>query len=195
MKTTPIRDQRFPGDPLAVIKELAQEVKAKGIGRIDGNVYIDASLLPDGAREGGTDVVMSSIIVNDNVIDLVCKPGARVGDPVEPSISPQTSYIHFTNNIKTGPAESKLTFGADDPASNPDGTLTIALSGNIPLGLKPQTAAVPVPSPTQFATVALREALTSAGIQIKPKKGEEAVKDFQRFQKFYQPEFQVAEHV
>ena len=43
--------------------------------------------------------------------------------------------------------------------------------------------------------MALREALTSAGIQIKPKKGEDAVKDFKRFQKFYQPEFQVAEHV
>ena len=185
----------LPGDPLAVIKELAQQVKAKGIGKIDGNVYIDASLLPDGAREGGTEIVMSSIIVNDNVIDLVCKPGAKVGDPVELSISPQTSYIHFTNNIKTGPAESRPAFGADDPTSNPDGTLTIALSGNIPLGLKPQTAAVPVPSPTQFATVALREALTSAGIQIKPQKGEDAVKDFKRFQKFYQPEFQVAEHV
>jgi PBP4 family serine-type D-alanyl-D-alanine carboxypeptidase len=185
----------LPGDPLAVIKELAQQVKTKGIRKIEGNVYVDASLLPDGAREGGTDVVMSSIIVNDNVIDLVGKPGAKVGDPVELSISPQTPYIHFTNAIKTGAAESKLAFDADDPSSNPDGTLTIALSGSIPLGLKPQTAAVPVPSPTQFATAVLREAITSAGIQIKPKKGEDAVKDFKGFQKFYRPEFQVAEHV
>jgi D-alanyl-D-alanine carboxypeptidase (penicillin-binding protein 4) len=67
----------LPGDPLAVIKELASKRKAKGIRKIEGNVCVDASLLPDGAREGGTDVVMSSIIVNDNVIDLVGKPGAK----------------------------------------------------------------------------------------------------------------------
>jgi len=185
----------LPGDPLAVIKELAQQVKSKGIRKIEGNVYVDASLLPDGAREGGTEVVMSSIIVNDNVIDLVGKPGAKVGELVALSISPQTSYIHFTNNIKTGPAESKLAFDADDPTNNPDGTLTIVLSGNIPLGLKPQTAAVAVPSPTQFATMALREAITSAGIQIKPQKGQDALKDFKKFQKLYQPEYQVAEQV
>lgn len=185
----------LPGDPLAVIKELAQQAQAKGIRKIEGNVYVDASLLPDGAREGGTDVVMSSIIVNDNVIDLVGKPGAKAGEPAQLSISPQTSYVRFTNNIKTGGAESKLTFDSDDPSTNPDGTLTIALNGNIPLGLKPQTAAVSVPAPTQFATVVLREAIASAGIQIKPKNDEDAVKDFKRFQKYYQPEYQVAEHV
>jgi PBP4 family serine-type D-alanyl-D-alanine carboxypeptidase len=185
----------LPGDPLAVIKEFAQQVKAKGIRKIEGDVYVDVSLLPDGAREGGTDVVMSSIIVNDNVIDLVGRPGAKVGEPVELSISPTTLYVHFTNGIKTGTAESKLAFNTDDPSTNPDGTLTIALNGNIPLGLKPQTAAIPVPSPTQFATVVLREAIASAGIQIKPRKDEDAVKDFKRFQKFYQPEYQVAEHV
>ena len=185
----------LPGDPLAVIKELAQQAKAKGIRKIEGNVYVDASLLPDGAREGGTDVVMSSIIVNDNVIDLVGKPGAKAGEPAQLSISPQTSYVRFTNNIKTGSAESKLAFDSDDTSTNPDGTLTIALNGNIPLGLKPQTEAVSVPAPTQFATVVLREAIASAGIQIKPKKDEDAVKDFKRFHKFYQPEYQVAEHV
>lgn len=185
----------LPGDPLAVIKEFAQQVKAKGIRKIAGNVYVDASLMPDGAHEGGTDVVMSSIIVNDNVIDLVGKPGAKVGEPAELSASPQTSYLHFTNAIKTGASDSKLAFDAGDPTTNPDGTVTMILSGNIPLGLKPQTAAIPVPSPTQFATAVLREAITSAGIQIKPKKGEDAVKDFKKFQKFYQPEYQVAEHL
>jgi PBP4 family serine-type D-alanyl-D-alanine carboxypeptidase len=185
----------LPGNPLAVIKEFAQQVKAKGIRKIAGNVYVDASLMPDGAPEGGTDVVMSSIIVNDNVIDLVGKPGAKIGEPAVLSVSPQTSYLHFTNAIKTGASDSKLAFDAGDPTTNPDGTVTMILSGNIPLGLKPQTAAIPVPSPTQFATAVLREAITSAGIQIKPKKGEDAVKDFKKFQKFYQPEYQVAEHL
>src|SRR6266404_6419979 len=68
------------GDPLAVIKSLAKQVRDKGVRRIDGRVLIDTSLFPDGPREGGTDVVMSSIMVNDNVIDVVAKPGAKIGE-------------------------------------------------------------------------------------------------------------------
>jgi PBP4 family serine-type D-alanyl-D-alanine carboxypeptidase len=185
----------LPGDPLVVIKEFAAELKARGIRKVEGNVYVDASLMPDGEKEGGTNVVMSSIIVNDNVIDLVGTPGAKVGDLVELSVTPETSYLHFINNIRTGAAESKLSFDADEPTTNPDGSLSLVLEGNIPVGFVPQTAAVPVPSPTQFATVVLRDAISTAGIQIKPKKGQEAPKDFKKFQKFYQPEYQVAEHV
>src|SRR5262252_7462530 len=70
------------GDPLAVIKELAKAVYAKGVRKIEGRVLVDTSLVPDGPREGGTGVVMSSIMVNDNVIDVTAKPGARVGAPV-----------------------------------------------------------------------------------------------------------------
>src|SRR6516162_159556 len=54
------------GDPLTVIKELARQVRASGIRRVDGLVLVDTSLFPDGPREGGTDGVMSSIIINDN---------------------------------------------------------------------------------------------------------------------------------
>lgn len=184
----------LPGDPLLVIREFAAQLKAKGIRKIEGNVYVDVSLFPDGTREGGTQVVMSSIIVNDNVIDLIGKPGSKVGAPVELSVSPQTSYLHFTNDIRTGAVESKLVFDAGAPRTNSDGSLTIVLSGNIAIGLKSQTAAIAVPSPKQFATIVLREAIISAGIQIKPKKGQEAPKDFKKFKKFYVPEFQVAEH-
>src|SRR5205085_9999245 len=67
----------LPGDPLMVIKQLAKDVAAKGVRRIDGRVLVDASLVPDGAREGGTNVVMSSIMVNDNVIDVTITPGAK----------------------------------------------------------------------------------------------------------------------
>jgi D-alanyl-D-alanine carboxypeptidase/D-alanyl-D-alanine-endopeptidase (penicillin-binding protein 4) len=94
----------LPGDPLAVLRDMAKQIAAKGVHKIEGNVYIDASLLPDGPREGGTDVVLSSIIVNDNVVDLTAKPAARVGDSVALTISPETSYLHVTNKIVTGAA-------------------------------------------------------------------------------------------
>src|SRR5580704_5116974 len=70
----------LPGDPLIVIKQLAKDVAAKGIRKIEGRVLVDTTLFPDGPPEGGTEVVMSSIMINDNVIDLVAKPGAKAGD-------------------------------------------------------------------------------------------------------------------
>jgi PBP4 family serine-type D-alanyl-D-alanine carboxypeptidase len=184
----------LPGDPLVVIKDFAAQVAAKGIRKIEGNVYVDASLMPDGDHEGGTGVTLSSIIVNDNIIDLTASPGAKAADPVGLGVSPQTSYIHFENKILTGAANSKLKFDATDPVKRPDGSLEVTVSGNVPLGSGVQTIAFPIPSPTQFATVVLRSALHEKRIEIKPKHNSPEVPDFATLQRFYSPEYQVAEH-
>jgi PBP4 family serine-type D-alanyl-D-alanine carboxypeptidase len=185
----------LPGDPLAVIKDFAAQVSAKGIRKIEGRVYVDASLMPDGEHEGGTGVTLSSIIVNDNILDLTAKAGEKVGDPVAFGVSPQTSYFHFINALTTGPANSKLLFDAMDPAERADGSWEITFSGNVPQGTGLHTLAYQIPSPTQFATAVLREALQARGIEIKPKKSSAVSKDFSSFQHFYIPENQVAEHI
>jgi PBP4 family serine-type D-alanyl-D-alanine carboxypeptidase len=184
----------IPGDPLTVIKQLAKDVAAKGIRKIEGRVLIDASLFPDGPREGGTNVVMSSIMVNDNVIDLIGKPGAKVGDFVALKSSPQTSYIKFMNRVITSPAGTKPSLDSPSIITNPDGSVIVTLSGNLPMDIPPQTASVAVPSPTKFAGTALREALVASGIQIKFD-SRSVPADFSLFARFYTTEHQVAEHV
>ena len=182
------------GDPLSVIKQLAKEVAAKGIRKIDGRVLIDATLFPDGPREGGTNVVMSSIMVNDNVIDLIGAPGTKAGDPVDFKSSPQTSYIKFVNHLLTSPAGTKPSFEPPDFVTNPDGSVSITLSGGLPVGITPLPASVAVPSPTKFAEAVFREALSAAGIQIKNNPAP-SVTDFSPYTRFYTAENQVAEHV
>jgi PBP4 family serine-type D-alanyl-D-alanine carboxypeptidase len=182
------------GDPLAVIKELAKGVASKGIRKIEGRVLVDASLFPDGPREGGTNVVMSSIIVNDNVIDLVVTPAGKPSEPAVVTSSPQTSYIKFANHVVTASAGGKPSLEQSEPISNPDGSMLVILSGTLPVGSAPQTAAFAVPSPTRFAEKVLQEALTAAGITIKPPKNAVAP-DFSSFGRFYVAENQVAEHV
>jgi len=183
----------LPGDPLVVIKRLAKDVAAKGIRKIEGRVLIDTSLFPDGPREGGTNVVMSSIMVNDNVIDLIGSPGAKAGDPIDLKSSPQTSYVKFVNHLITSPAGTKPTFEPPDFTTNPDGSVSVTLSGSLPVGIAPQPATIAVPSPTKFAETVFREALSAAGIQIK--NGPAAVTDFSPYTRFYTAENQVAEHV
>jgi PBP4 family serine-type D-alanyl-D-alanine carboxypeptidase len=183
------------GDPLAVIKELAKVAYAKGLRKIDGRVLVDASLVPDGPREGGTGVVMSSIMVNDNVIDLIGKPATKIGQPIFLETNPAANYIQFVNHVITGAADSKLSL--DDPVfkSNADGTVVVTLSGSIPLGKEPQTASIGVPSPTLFAATVLREALVAEGISVKNLPSESDPASLLAAKKFYIPENELADHI
>jgi D-alanyl-D-alanine carboxypeptidase/D-alanyl-D-alanine-endopeptidase (penicillin-binding protein 4) len=184
----------LPGDPLAVIKELAGKISAKGINRIDGRLLIDASLFPDGGREGGTDVVLSSIMVNDNIIDLVIRPGVKSGDETILEYSPHTSYVRFINHVTTGARDSKPNLESPDVESNEDGSVLVTLAGSLPVGLASQTAAFAVPSPTAFATTVLREALMASGVRFK-KGAATRPPDFAAYSRFYVPKNLVAEHL
>ena len=182
------------GDPLAVIKELAKNVAAKGIHKIEGRVLVDASLFPDGERDGGTNIVISSIVVNDNVIDLVAAPGEKEGDAVSLQVSPKTSYVTFVNHLTTSAAGTAPQIHDPIEVVAPDGTVTVTLAGSIPAGAHPITAPYAVPSPTKFAEAVFREALAAAGVAIKlPSKARAA--DFNALQRLYTAENQVAEHV
>src|SRR5205807_564927 len=169
-------------------------IAVKGIHKIQGRVLIDASLFPDGPREGGTNVVMSSIMINDNVIDLLASPGAKERDPVSLKTSPQTSYIKFVNRLTTSPAGNKPSFDPPGFATNKDGPVTVTLTGSLPVGSAPQPATVAVPSPTKFAETVFRDALTAAGVEIQSRSGP-APTDFSGFTRFYTAQNQVAEHV
>jgi PBP4 family serine-type D-alanyl-D-alanine carboxypeptidase len=184
----------LPGDPLTVIKSLAKQIYDKGVRRIDGRILIDTSLFPDGPREGGTDVVMSSIMVNDNVLDIVAKPGAKVGDPISVTTSPQTGYAHFTVRASTTAAGTPPSFSDPVFISNADGSVTIVLSGSLPLGIDPQTVSIGVPSPTLFAQWVLRDSLAADGIQLKSPSAQ-LQPGFQSLEHFYTTQNQVAEHV
>src|SRR4029077_19689494 len=96
------------GDPLRVIRELAASVSSRGVRRIEGRVIVDASLYPEGQREGGTGFVISPIMINDNSVDMIVKPGAE-GAPAHLEFAPQTSYVRFLNKTSTGKAGSEMT--------------------------------------------------------------------------------------
>ena len=182
------------GDPLVVIKQLASDIAASGVRKIEGRIIVDTSLFPDGPREGGTNVVMSSIMVNDNVIDLMLRPAAKSGDPAAFISTPQTSYIKFVSRVITGLANSKPDLEISDPVSNPDGTVSAIVTGSVPLGSQPTTVAFAVPSPTTFAQTVLAEALSAAGLSIKAPK-HPAAPDFPALARQYTPQNQIAEHV
>jgi len=154
----------LPGDPLQVIREFAKQIAGKGIKRIKGRVLVDASLFPEGERELGTGVVISPIVVNDNIVDVVVSPGTSEGSPVQLKIAPQTAYVTIINQATTQKAGTKTSLSYENDKLNPDGTRSVTLTGALALGAKPTMVSYPVPEPSQYAATLLVEALKKEGV-------------------------------
>jgi D-alanyl-D-alanine carboxypeptidase/D-alanyl-D-alanine-endopeptidase (penicillin-binding protein 4) len=182
-----------PGDPLQVIRDLARQVTAKGVKKIDGRVLVDVSLFPEGTKEGGSGVVISPVSVNDNVIDVTVTPGKTTGTPATLQPSPATRYATFHSEVKTGPenSDAEVEFV---PTRNPDGTYTVKVQGSVPAGKAARPFPFIVPEPSHFAEVVFAEALQQAGIEITGTSPPNPP-DWKVIAASYQAENQLAEHV
>jgi PBP4 family serine-type D-alanyl-D-alanine carboxypeptidase len=158
-------DSKLIGDPVAALKDIARQVAASGIREIDGQVLIDASLFPEGAREGGTNVVISPVIVNDNVVDIVVTPGDGPGKPAKAVPSPLPSYMRLIDKVKTGAPGSKFTLETKDETLD-GGAVAVTESGSIPAGKGTYVDSYAVTSPSRFAAALLVQCLESAGVKV-----------------------------
>jgi PBP4 family serine-type D-alanyl-D-alanine carboxypeptidase len=189
-----VHTRAVPGDPLVIIRKLAAQVAAHGIKRISGRVLVDATLFPQGDRELGTDVVMSPIVVNDNLVDVMIGPGAKVGAAAVIAPAPITSYVRLVNGVTTGAAGSapEIQFGAD--TADASGLHTVKVTGTTPAGGPPILYAYRVPDPARFAEVTLAEALRERGVTV-AQAGAPVAVDFKAMRASYTPDRMVAEHV
>jgi N-acyl-D-amino-acid deacylase len=181
-------------DPVLVIHELAQQIVQKGVKRLQGRVLVDAHLFPEGTRELGTGVVISPIVVNDNVIDVIASPGVTEGSPIVLQISPKTSYVQFINKATTRKADSKADVNYSDEKTNADGTHSVTVTGNIPLGKPVGMMSYPVPEPSRFAETVFTEALRENGVAIKSVE-QNATPDFKALSSNYVDQNLLAEHI
>jgi D-alanyl-D-alanine carboxypeptidase/D-alanyl-D-alanine-endopeptidase (penicillin-binding protein 4) len=182
-----------PGDPLAVIRDLARQVAARGIRAVRGRVIVDNSLFPEGERELGTGVVMSPVMINDNLVDLTVGPGAQAGDAGVFIQSPQTAYVRFVNQVQTGAAGTQAQVRFADDVEQADGSHTVTVAGTFPLGMQPILYSYAVPRPSRFAEVVFIEALRDAGVRAELS-APNAKHDFKALAANYQPAQLVAEH-
>ena len=181
-----------PGDPLQVVHELAAQVAGHGVRKISGRVLVDVSLFPEGAKEGGSGVVISPIAINDNVIDVVVTPGKAAGEAATARPNISTRYATFGSEVKTGAAgsESNIDFV---PKQDSDGNFTVSVVGTIAADSAPRPSPFIVPRPSRFAETVLTEALQQAGVQVAA--SNPALADWKAIASSYHPENQIAEHV
>jgi N-acyl-D-amino-acid deacylase len=187
-------DSKGLGDPLKVIRELAQQIASKGIKRIKGTVLVDCSLFPEGDRELGTNVVISPIVVNDNVIDVIATGGEKEGAPVSLQVSPKTAYVQIVNQATTGKADSETKLDYTAEKQNADGTRSVTLTGSFPIRKSSGMISYAVPEPSRFAATVLVESLNAAGVKVSVPSQQNTV-DFKTLAAKYTAENQIAEHV
>jgi PBP4 family serine-type D-alanyl-D-alanine carboxypeptidase len=156
-----------PGDPLLVLRQMADQVAGRGIRRVSGSVRVDIGLFLQGEREGGTGMVLSPVVVNDNLVDVTVEPREE-GRPAHLVVSPSTPYVRFVNRVVTGEADAAVDLDFSSDLKAGDGSHTVTLTGRVPAKSPPAHVPWGAPEPDRFAAVALSEALRDRGIRAAP---------------------------
>jgi D-alanyl-D-alanine carboxypeptidase/D-alanyl-D-alanine-endopeptidase (penicillin-binding protein 4) len=145
-------------NPLAGLDKLANEVKASGITAINGDVLVNDTLWnPFMTKEG----VVTSIMVNDNLLDILINPGANAGNPVRMDTRPKTQFFSVDNQATTSAANGPSTLAAKLGPDN-----RVVVTGQLPVGAPQEDLAQFAPNPAAYARVLFIEAVNRAGVTV-----------------------------
>lgn len=159
-----------PLSPTHVLEELADQVVAKGVKVIDGDIVADDSSFVYeryGVGWSQDDLVwqwgapVSALAINDNVVYVNILPGERAGERAFVSISPFAEYYHIDNRVLTTPAGvwPRKVFIQRQPGSN-----RLEIWGNIPLNDTGAGEALAIEEPAEFCARLLWELLAKRGV-------------------------------
>ncbi len=157
------------GDPFAIFRNWAAELKEKKIRKISGDILGDAGAFGEPGLGLGWEwndlsqvyaAPVSALQFNDNALALEITPGAEKGDPAFIRTSPLENYLKINNRITTvsgaGPAAIQIEYG--------DSNETIDASGTIPLKSAVVSRTVAVRNPALYYLSALKRVLSEEGI-------------------------------
>ncbi|MGH9657408.1 MAG: D-alanyl-D-alanine carboxypeptidase/D-alanyl-D-alanine endopeptidase, partial [Bryobacteraceae bacterium] len=160
----PYRVDAPRGNPLAALDDLAAQVYARGVRRVDGDIVGDDTLWPfDPIAAGWTiddplndyGAPVSALSIGDNTITLTLGPG----DPAHITLNPPVDYFHIDNRVREG-APQRIRLERDP------GSRFLRVWGLLPPRNAGETHRIAVDDPALFAAVALRDALTRRGVAV-----------------------------
>lgn len=170
-KPNPI-DDYTAADKITAIEKLADQLQARGIRIIQGDMVGDDSYFAtDGLGAGwewddlqfyyGAEV--NALTVNDNAVTFRVRPATREGQPPSISVQPLTSYVKIINHATTSKGkDAKTHIGIHRSLNSND----VEFFGSIPPGAKEFSTEIAVHDPASFAATLLKEALARRGIRV-----------------------------
>lgn len=160
-------------DPLAGINELAAQVAASGIKKVEGDVIIDARLF-DHFRVPNGNVLITPIIINDNLVDVTIIP-TEPGRPAIVDWRPKSAAFDVEADVITVPEgeTEDITLFSFNPSCIGFKGCKGKVQGQIPVGFKPGLPGVEtlvqtfkVEDPASYARIVFIEALERAGVEV-----------------------------
>jgi serine-type D-Ala-D-Ala carboxypeptidase/endopeptidase (penicillin-binding protein 4) len=148
-------------NPLAGLEALAKQIADAGIKQVTGDILIDDRLFEHAHSSGSGPDVVSSIMVNDNCIDVVVHPAAVAGQPAEVQMRPQNAYYQMDADVTTVAAGKPISI---DVVST--GPHAFKVRGQMAIRPKPLVRYFPVDDPARFARALFIEALRSRGVRV-----------------------------
>jgi len=150
-----------PTDPLEGLDDLARQVAAGGIRRVEGDILIDDRLFEAGEGTGSGPSRLTPVIVNDNVIDILVTPAAQAGAVATLTLRPATPYAQVDSRVETVAPGAGTHVEVESPASR-----RYVVRGQIEAGRKPLLRIGVVQDPADFARAMLIESLGRNGVFV-----------------------------
>lgn len=160
------------GNPRRVFLDWASRLKAAGITTIEGRVVgDDRAFDPEGLGQGwawdylaaGYAAKVGALQYNENLVDLVVRPGASVGAAASIEIRPGGSGLTVDNAVTTSAAAVE----ADIDTQRLPGSGRLRITGSVPLGSAEISRTASVDAPAQFFVQELHDTLISQGLLIR----------------------------
>jgi D-alanyl-D-alanine carboxypeptidase/D-alanyl-D-alanine-endopeptidase (penicillin-binding protein 4) len=170
-RAIPYRAGPVTGNPLAAIEDLAAQVAAVGVTRVEGDILGDDTWyvwepygpgwsLDDPLYEYGAPV--SALTINDNAFTLTVRPGAAEGDAAAVLLNPALEYYRIDNRVVTVAAGGERAIHCTRAPGSPD----LQIWGTIPLRDPGRDLVLGIEDPARYAALALRQALEDRGISV-----------------------------
>lgn len=157
------------GDYFKGINDLASQIAAAGVKRVEGDLVGDETYFTGpryGSGWGWEDLQwwygaeVSALTVNDNALDLFIKPGSAVGLPALITTGPPDPLLVIVNRVVTGARGSKRELALHRGL----GADALEIQGSIPLDDRGYAAGIGISHPGLLFVYLLRASLAQRGV-------------------------------
>ena len=163
--------EEFDGPPEKVLIALADQIVARGVKEISGDIVGDDSYFPRDRYPDGWEIddmvweygaAISAIVLDDNTVTLTLTPGEKAGDRVMGVVEPATPDFAIRNEVTTSNKAEK----ADLTLVREPGSTMVVLSGTLPANSAPRKLVLAIQEPAQHAASTLARLLAERGVKF-----------------------------
>ena len=163
--------EEFDGPPEKVLIELTDQIVARGVKEISGDIVGDDSYFPRDRYPHGWEIddmvweygaAISAIVLDDNTATLTLTPGEKAGDRVVGVVEPATPDFTLRNEMTTSDKAEK----ADLTLVREPGSNLVVLSGTLPAKSAPRKLVLAIQEPAQHAASTLARLLAERGVKF-----------------------------